>query len=127
MDEIAEKGYAAHWKYKSDTDANAKENELERWLKRLREFLDNPQADAIEFLDDFKTNLFATEIMVFTPKGEMKTMPTGSTILDLAYEIHTHLGTHCIGGKVNHKTVGLSYKLQSGDQVEILTSTKQLV
>jgi len=122
MDEIAEKGFAAHWKYKGSND---KESELDNWLQRIREVLDNPDSDSLEFLDDFKLNLFSQEIMIFTPKGDVKVMPKGSTALDLAFEIHTELGYKCIGAKVNYKLVPLSYELKSGDQVEILTSEKQ--
>ncbi len=123
MDELAEKGYAAHWKYKES--AAEKENNLEGWLKRIREMLDNPDGNALEFLDDFKMNLFSDEIFVFTPKGDMKTLPSGATALDFAFDIHTKIGEQCIGAKVNHKLVPLSYELKSGDQVEILTSGKQ--
>jgi len=122
MDEIAEKGFAAHWKYKENSD---KESELDNWLKRIRELLENPDDDSLEFLDDFKLNLFASEIVVFTPKGDKITMPNGATALDMAFEIHSDLGYRCIGAKVNYKLVPLSYKLKSGDQVEILTSKKQ--
>lgn len=123
MDELAEKGYAAHWKYKES--AVEKENNLEGWLKRIREMLENPEANALEFLDDFKLNLFSDEIFVFTPKGDMKTLPSGATALDFAFDIHTKIGEQCIGAKVNHKLVPLSYELKSGDQAEILTSSKQ--
>jgi len=124
MDELAEMGYAAHWKYK---DAAAeKESNLENWLRRIREMLDNPDPNALEFIDDFKLNLFADEIFVFTPKGDMKNLPTTATALDFAFEIHTKVGEQCIGAKVNHKLVPLSYQLKSGDQVEILTSSKQM-
>ncbi len=124
MDELAEMGYAAHWKYK---DAAAeKESNLENWLRRIRELLDNPDPNALEFIDDFKLNLFADEIFVFTPKGDMKNLPTTATALDFAFEIHTKVGEQCIGAKVNHKLVPLSYQLKSGDQVEILTSSKQM-
>lgn len=123
MDELAEMGYAAHWKYKEATAE--KESNLENWLRHIREILDNPDANALEFLDDFKLNLFADEIFVFTPKGEMKTLPVSATALDFAFEIHTKVGEQCIGAKVNHKLVPLSYQLKSGDQVEILTSSKQ--
>lgn len=123
MDELAENGYAAHWKYK---DAAAeKENRLELWLQKVREMLDNPDPNALEFIDDFKLNLFSDEIFVFTPKGDMKTLPVGSTALDFAFDIHTKVGEQCIGAKVNHKLVPLSYQLKSGDQIEILTSVKQ--
>ncbi len=121
MDEIAEKGYAAHWKYKE----SAAENALDDWLSRIREMLENPDSNAIDFLDDFKLNLFADEIFIFTPRGELKTLPSGSTALDFAFEIHTDIGSRCIGAKINHKLVPISHKLHSGDQVEILTSTKQ--
>ncbi len=124
MDEIAEKGYAAHWKYK-DTANAGNENALDEWLHKIREMLENPDANALDFIDDFKLNLFAEEIFVFTPKGEIKTLPVNSTCLDFAFEIHSALGTRCIGAKVNHKLVPLSYKLQSGDQIEIITSAKQ--
>lgn len=123
MDEIAEKGFAAHWKYKegkySETE---KESELDKWLVTIQEILDDPQPDAMDFLDTIKLNLFASEIFVFTPKGDIKTLPTGSTALDFAFTIHTVVGSHCIGAKVNHKLVPLTYKLVSGDQVEVLTS-----
>ena len=129
MDEIAEQGFAAHWKYKEGEDAEytEDENELNDWLRTIKEILDDPQPDAMDFLDAIKLNLFASEIFVFTPKGEIKTMPTGCTALDFAFSIHTFLGSHCIGAKVNHKLVPLSHKLQSGDQVEILTSNSQHV
>ncbi len=123
MDEIAEKGYAAHWKYK-DT-ASEKESQLEEWIGKIREMLESPNENALEFIDDFKLNLFAEEIFVFTPKGEMRTIPSGATALDFAFDIHTKIGEHCIGAKVNHKLVPLSYELKSGDQVELLTSKKQ--
>lgn len=121
MDEIAERGFAAHWKYKND---ESQESELDKWLKRIRELLDSPQLDALEFLDDFKLNLFSSEIFLFTPKGEIKKMPLGSSALDFAYEIHTEIGHKAIGAKVNHKLVPLNYKLKSGDQIEIITSDK---
>jgi GTP diphosphokinase / guanosine-3',5'-bis(diphosphate) 3'-diphosphatase len=121
MDELAEKGYAAHWKYKD----SANENQLDDWIRKIREILENPQENALEFLDDFKLNLFAEEIFAFTPKGEMKTLPINATALDFAFDIHTKIGEKCIGAKVNHKLVPLSYKLKSGDQVEVLTSSKQ--
>lgn len=123
MDEIAEKGFAAHWKYKEgDKGKEASENELDKWLVTIKEILDDPQPDAMDFLDTIKLNLFASEIFVFTPKGELRTMPAGSTALDFAFSIHTLVGTHCIGAKVNHKLVPISHVLQSGDQVEIITS-----
>ena len=127
MDEIAEQGFAAHWKYKDgmEKEFTEDENELNDWLRTIKEILDDPQPDAMDFLDAIKLNLFASEIFVFTPKGEIKTMPTGCTALDFAFSIHTFLGSHCIGAKVNHKLVPLSHKLKSGDQVEILTSSQQ--
>ncbi|MFP4025325.1 MAG: RelA/SpoT family protein [Thiohalospira sp.] len=121
MDEIAERGFAAHWKYKGD---NNHESELDKWIKRIREMLENPKSDALEFLDEFKMNLFASEIMAFTPKGDLVTLPKYSTALDFAYEIHTEIGNKAIGAKVNHKLVPLNYILSSGDQVEIITSNK---
>ena len=130
MDEIAEQGLAAHWKYKEgeeDEEYTEDEAELNDWLRTIKEILDDPQPDAMDFLDAIKLNLFASEIFVFTPKGEIKTMPTGCTALDFAFSIHTFLGSHCIGAKVNHKLVPLSHKLQSGDQVEILSSKSQHV
>lgn len=123
MNDIAEKGLAAHWKYKS---GEADESELDKWLKTIKELLEHPEPNAIDFMDTFKLNLFASEIFVFTPKGEIKTIAQGSTALDFAYSVHSDLGNHCIGAKVNHKLVPLSYKLNSGDQVEILTSKKQV-
>ena len=129
MDEIAEQGFAAHWKYKDgvEEEYTEDENELNDWLRTIKEILDDPQPDAMDFLDTIKLNLFASEIFVFTPKGEIRTMPAGCTALDFAFSIHTFLGSHCIGAKVNHKLVPLSHKLQSGDQVEILTSKSQHV
>lgn len=123
MDDIAEKGFAAHWKYKDgDKTETASEMELDKWLATIKEILDDPQPDAMDFLDTIKLNLFASEIFVFTPKGEIRTMPAGSTTLDFAFSIHTFVGSHCIGAKVNHKLEPISYVLNSGDQVEILTS-----
>ena len=127
MDEVAEKGFAAHWKYKEGGEYTEDENELNDWLSTIKEILDDPQPDAMDFLDAIKLNLYASEIFVFTPKGEIKTMPANSTALDFAFQIHTFLGSHCIGAKVNHKLVPLSHKLNSGDQVEILTSKSQHV
>ena len=128
MNEVAEQGLAAHWKYKEGSEEYTEdENELNDWLRTIKEILDDPQPDAMDFLDSIKLNLFASEIFVFTPKGEIKTMPAGCTALDFAFEIHTFLGSHCIGAKVNHKLVPLSHKLNSGDQVEILTSKSQHV
>ena len=127
MDEIAEQGFAAHWKYKDgvEEEYTEDETELNEWLRTIKEILDDPQPDAMDFLDTIKLNLFASEIFVFTPKGEIRTLPANCTALDFAFSIHTFLGSHCIGAKVNHKLVPLSHKLQSGDQVEILTSKSQ--
>ena len=146
MDEVAEQGFAAHWKYKEEAADHLPENsqqadggkdmggeimedekELTDWLHTIKEILDDPQPDAMDFLDAIKLNLFSSEIFVFTPKGEIKTMPAGCTALDFAFSIHSFLGSHCIGAKVNHKLVPLSHTLQSGDQVEILTSKSQHV
>ena len=126
MDDIAEQGFAAHWKYK-EAGSSYDENELDRWLNSIKEILDDPQPDTLDLLDTIKLNLFTSEIMVFTPKGELKTMPAGSTALDFAFSIHSFLGSHCFGAKVNHKLVPLSYKLRSGDQIEIITSRTQHV
>lgn len=125
MDEIAEQGFAAHWKYKEHNPQADDDSELNDWLRTIKEILDDPQPDAMDFLDTIKLNLFASEIFVFTPKGEIKTMPADCTALDFAFTIHTFLGSHCIGAKVNHKLVPMSHKLKSGDQVEILTSKSQ--
>jgi len=122
MDEIAERGFAAHYKYKNISDV---ENELDRWLEKIKEMLQNPESDALEFLDEFKMNLFASEIVVFTPKGRMVTLPKNATIIDFAYEIHPELGQPPIGPKIKNKLVSVSHVLQSGDQVEILTSKTQ--
>ena len=127
MNEIAEKGVAAHWKYKSRDNNYDKDEQLDDWLHTIKEILDDPQPNALDFLDTIKLNLYATEIFVFTPKGEIMTMPQNCTALDLAYSIHTFLGNHCIGAKVNHKLVSMNHVLQSGDQVEILTSNSQHV
>ena len=127
MNEVAEQGFAAHWKYKDGGEYSEDEGELNDWLSTIKEILDDPQPDAMDFLDSIKLNLFASEIFVFTPKGEIKTLPAGCTALDFAFQIHTFLGSHCIGAKVNHKLVPLSHKLNSGDQVEILTSKAQHV
>jgi GTP pyrophosphokinase len=121
MDEIAEKGYAAHWKYKEGTS----ESNFDNWINKIRELLENPEGNAVEFIDDFKLNLFSEEIFVFTPKGEIRNLPMGASALDFAFEIHSEIGSHCMGVKVNHKLVPLSTKLKSGDQVEIITSKKQ--
>lgn len=125
MDEIAEKGYAAHWKYK-ESDPSSSESGLEAWIAKVREILEHENASsAIEFVDDFKHSLFNEEIFVFTPKGELKKLPGGSSALDFAFEIHSEVGAKCIGAKVNLKLVPINYKLKTGDQVEILTSNKQ--
>ncbi|MEZ4799432.1 MAG: RelA/SpoT family protein [Flavobacteriales bacterium] len=123
MDELAEKGYAAHWKYKDAPETT--ESKMDRWLQQVREFLESPEENAMDFIDNFKLSLFSEEIYVFTPEGDLKTLPVGSTTLDFAFHIHSQIGYHCIGAKVNYKLVPLSHKLRSGDQVEILTSKKQ--
>jgi len=120
MDEIAEKGYAAHWKYKSDV--RKVESGLDEWLVKVRELLQGSEIDALDFMSEFKLNLFSKEIMVFTPKGDVKTLPLGATALDFAYNIHSEVGNKCIAAKVNHKVVTLNYVLKQGDQVQILTS-----
>ena len=122
MHEIAEHGYAAHWKYKT---GESDDSELDKWLQEIKDILAHPDKDAMEFLGTFKLNLFAQEVFVFTPKGEIKTMPQGSTALDFAFLLHSELGEHCIGAKVNHALVPLSYQLKGGDQVEVLTSNSQ--
>ena len=124
MDDMAERGFAAHWKYKEGAkDDEAKETELDKWLQTIKEILDDPQPSAMDFLSTIKLNLYASEILVITPKGEFKTMPADCTVLDFAFSIHTFLGTHCMGAKVNHELVPVDYQLKSGDQVEILTSS----
>ena len=122
MDDIAENGFAAHWKYKEDSSGS---NQLDSWLRRIREFLDNPDNDSEDFIDSFKMNLFSSEIFVFTPRGEMVTLPKGATALDFAFDVHSEVGAHCLGTKVNGKLVPLSSPLKSGDQIEVLTSLKQ--
>jgi len=122
MDEIAEKGYAAHWNYKNQ---GIKTHELDNWINKISTLLENPDSNAIDFVDDFKLNLFSGEIYVFTPKGDLKTLPKGATALDFAFEIHTQIGMTCLGVKVNGRLVPLSHLLLSGDQVEIITSKKQ--
>ena len=123
MDDIAERGFAAHWKYKiGEAD---EESELAAWLQTIEDILKNPEPNAIDFLDTIKLNLFASEIVVFTPKGELVTLPKDSSVLDFAFHLHTEIGTHCIAGKINHKLVPISHKLSSGDQVEVLTSQSQ--
>ena len=123
MDDIAERGFAAHWKYK--IGEGEEESELAAWLQTIEDILKNPEPNAIDFLDTIKLNLFSSEIVVFTPKGELVTLPNGASVLDLAYTLHSDLGNHCIAGKVNHKLVPLSHKLNSGDQAEVLTSQSQ--
>jgi len=123
MNEIAEKGFAAHWKYKEAPHAES--SGLDQWLQKVRDLLNNPESNALDFLDDFKMNLFSDEIFIFTPKGALMQLPANATALDFAFEIHSDLGAKCIGAKVNHKLVPLSYQLQNGDQVEIITSNKQ--
>jgi GTP pyrophosphokinase len=123
MNEIDEKGFAAHWKYK---ESNVEEDtELDKWLQTITEILENPNPNTLDFLDTIKMNLFSAEIFVFTPKGELKTLPKGATALDFAYNLHTDIGDTCIGAKVNHHLVPLSHRLESGDQVEVLTSKSQ--
>ena len=123
MDQIAERGFAAHWTYKQEGKGSS--DELDNWIKRIRELLETPGSNALEFLDDFKMNLFASEILVFTPKGNLITLPQKATTLDFAYEIHSEIGNQAIGAKVNHRLVALNQILKSGDQVEILTSDNQ--
>lgn len=121
MNEIAEKGFAAHWKYKESNSDNG----LDQWIQKVRDILNNPEPNALDFVDDFKMNLFSDEIFIFTPKGTLVQLPNGATALDFAFEIHTDIGATCIGAKVNHKLVPLSHELLNGDQVEIITSSKQ--
>lgn len=123
MDDVAEKGLAAHWKYKDD---KSQESALDAWINKVREHLESSASNAVDFVDDFKLNLFAKEIFVFTPKGDVKSLPHRSTVLDFAFEIHTQLGKHCIGGKVNGKLMPISYELKSGDQIQIITSKANL-
>ncbi|MDR1004963.1 MAG: RelA/SpoT family protein [Prevotellaceae bacterium] len=135
MNDIAEQGFAAHWKYKDGQNGeedsegliSEEDGELDKWLHSIKEILDDPNPDAIDFLDTIKLNLFASEIFVFTPKGELRTLPQNATVLDFAFSLHTDLGSHCIGAKVNHKLVPMSHQLESGDQVEVLTSRSQQV
>jgi len=122
MNEIAEKGLAAHWKYKEGT---SDESRFDKWFQQIREVISNQETDTIDFLQDFKTSFLAEEIYVYTPKGDVKMLPVGSTALDFAFSIHSAIGSKCIGAKVNHKLVPISHKLRSGDQVEIITSGKQ--
>lgn len=122
MDEVAEKGFAAHWKYKDEEQDHG----LDEWLGKIREMLENPDGNALDFIDDFKLNLFADEIFVFTPNGDLRTLPKSATALDFAFDIHSQVGAECSGAKVNHKLVPLSHELKSGDQIEIITSRKQI-
>lgn len=122
MNEIAEKGLAAHWKYK---EGAADESRFDKWFQQIREVLNNQDSDSVDFLQDFKTSFLAEEIYVYTPRGDVKMLPVGSTALDFAFSIHSAVGSQCIGAKVNHKLVPISHKLRSGDQVEIITSSKQ--
>ena len=122
MDEIAEKGLAAHYRYK---ESKTSESKFDRWISEIRDLMENPDSNAMDFINDFKLNLFSDEIYIFTPKGDLRVLPTGATILDFAYDIHTDIGDKCIGAKVNNRLVPLSYQLISGDQVEIITSSKQ--
>ncbi len=124
MNEIAEKGLAAHWKYKEGMPS-AQESKLDSWLQHLRDILNNPDTDTLDFLQDFKLDLFTEEIYIYTPKGEMRVLPKGATALDFAFDIHSELGARCIGAKVNYRLVPLSHEIKSGDQVEIITSSKQ--
>lgn len=124
MDEVAEKGFAAHWKYKEGKESD-KELGLDSWLAKIRETISNSDLDSLDFLDDFKLNLFSEEVFAFTPKGELRTLPSGATALDFAFDIHSDVGARCMGAKVNQRIVPLSYKLKNGDQVEIITSKKQ--
>ena len=121
MDEIAEKGFAAHWKYKEKM-IESKEGELDKWIKEVRDALNSSTENAVEFLDEFKLNLYSSEVIVFTPKGDTRTLPKGAIVLDFAYEIHTNLGNKAIGAKVNHKIESLFTEITSGDQIEIITS-----
>ncbi|MBN9351449.1 MAG: bifunctional (p)ppGpp synthetase/guanosine-3',5'-bis(diphosphate) 3'-pyrophosphohydrolase [Chitinophagaceae bacterium] len=122
MNDIAEKGLAAHWKYKEET---TEESRFDKWIRQIRDMLENPETNSVDFLQDFKTSFLAEDIYVYTPKGDIKMLPVGSSALDFAFSIHTKIGESCIGAKVNHKLVPISHKLRSGDQVEIITSSKQ--
>ena len=125
MDEIAEKGYAAHWKYKEKDKRPKAKHSLDSWISEIREVLENQEGNALDFIDEFKMSLYADEVFAFTPKGQIKKLPKGSTSLDFAFDIHTEVGAKCLGAKVNGKLVPLSYEIQNGDQIEILTSAKQ--
>jgi GTP pyrophosphokinase len=122
MNEIAEKGLAAHWKYKEGKDD---ESRFDKWFQQIREALGNQDSNSLDFLQDFKTSFLAEEIYVYTPKGDIKMLPVGATALDFAFNVHTAVGSRCIGAKVNHKLVPIGHKLRSGDQIEIITSAKQ--
>ena len=122
MNDIAEKGLAAHWKYKEGTD---EENRFDKWFQQIRDMLSSQDTNSIDFLQDFKVSFLAEEIYVYTPKGDVKMLPIGVSALDFAFAVHTAVGEKCIGAKVNHKLVPISHKLRSGDQIEIITSTKQ--
>jgi len=124
MNDIAEKGYAAHWKYKDGMNPTH-ESGLESWIQKVRDMLEQNDTSAIEFVDDFRSNLFNEEVFVFTPKGDLKILPSGATALDFAFDIHTEIGAKCLGAKVNNRLVPLNYQLKNGDQIEILTSNKQ--
>ncbi len=126
MDDIAEKGYAAHWKYKESSAKSAADTGLDAWINKVRDMIENNDTSAIEFVDEFRSNLFHDEVFVFTPKGDLKILPYGATALDFAFEIHTEVGAHCIGAKINNKLMPISHKLSNGDQVEVLTSKKQV-
>jgi len=121
MDEIAEKGLAAHWKYKGGSASV----EMEKWLASVREILENPELNVVDFIDEFNTNIYSDEIFVFTPKGDLKRLPAGATLLDFAYEIHSVVGDHCVGGMVDGKKVTLRYKVKNGEQISIDTSNNQ--
>ena len=125
MDDIAEKGYAAHWKYKGKDENSKATNSLDNWIQQVREVLETQEGNALDFIDEFKMSLYADEVFAFTPKGMLKKLPQGSTALDFAFEIHTEVGAKCLGAKVNGKLVPLSYEVKNGDQIEILTSNKQ--
>jgi GTP diphosphokinase / guanosine-3',5'-bis(diphosphate) 3'-diphosphatase len=122
MDEVAEKGYAAHWKYKENMKLNS---QLDNWLDRIKEMIESPDADALSFIDDVKGYFFLDEISIFTPQGELRTLPANSTVLDFAYAIHSEIGNNCIGAKVDKKLVPINYELKNGEQIEVITSKKQ--
>jgi GTP pyrophosphokinase len=122
MDDIAEKGFAAHYRYK---ESRNDDNKFDRWIAEIRDLLESADTNALDFVNEFKSNLFNDEIYIFTPKGELRVLPVGSTVVDFAYDIHTDIGNKCIGAKVNNRLVPLSYQLQNGDQLEIITSNKQ--